>query len=545
MEQNDWSLHLTQIEKLMKGQPFWKTALFGVMCARRQLPVYERLCIGREWGNAKDMAKVMERFWKAIPTGYAIGDTYLGIIEDSLVVPEEDWDSLAEEYVHNMELLLELFESKDKKAAGEIAERNLSFLDIYLDFEGGEYEGLHPLTAAEQAFQLQLAEELNMAETKEKSDCIQRCHEREVESILGSAWFQDYPDYKPIRRKKNKPAGDGLRFRTSYQTACVANKDYHLCWKADAETFAALEQYRSSEYYDLAPAAEIPPALWQFPIPVQEFAQGRYRDFYGGMFFNYNRRAEELYLKDRPMEDTLKALYQAAQCLLICARLYLPDTAERSKAEHTGQYNHKSAVNHALLIYEYDTAASLMDEHTSPYIKLFYSMLHRKYGKADVLLPTGAHKEGSQPTDHHKTSALLSADGHDSGIPLSADGHDSGALLSADGHDTSALLSACEQAADPIYRGADFQLASALCGKDPEKIRTCAVKMLRAIRAMESVYCEVFPIFLILALRCAAQMDIPIRKINVSELPDALIGKNNPFDIENSMPFGAEKLPLE
>ncbi len=491
MEQNDWSLHLAQIEKLMKGQPFWKTALFGVMCARRQQPVYERLCIGREWGNAKDMAKVMERFWKAIPTGYAIGDAYLGIIEDSVVVPEEDWDSLAEEYVHNMELLLELFESKDKKAAGEIAERNLSFLDIYLDFEGGEYEGLHPLTAAEQAFQLQLAEELNMAETKEKSDCIQHCHERAVESILGSAWFQDYPDYKPIRRKKNKPAGDGLRFRTSYQTACLTNKDFHLCWKADAETFAALEQYRSSEYYDLAPAAEIPPALWQFPIPVQEFAQGRYRDFYGGMFFNYNRRAEELYLKDRPMEDTLKALYQAAQCLLICARLYLPDPTAREKAEHTGQYHHTSVVNYALLIYEYDTAASLMDEHTSPYIKLFYSMLHGKYGKADILLP------------------------------------------------------ACEQAADPIYRGADFQLASALCGKDPEKIRACAVKMLRAIRAMESIYCEVFPIFLILALRCAAQMDIPIRKINVSELPDALIGKNNPFDIENSMPFGAEKLPLE
>ncbi|MDE7428366.1 MAG: YjaG family protein, partial [Lachnospiraceae bacterium] len=76
--QGNWDAHLMQIEVLMKGQPFWKIALFGVMCAERQWPVYERLCVGREWGNAKGMRKVMERIWQAIPTGYAIGDSYMG-----------------------------------------------------------------------------------------------------------------------------------------------------------------------------------------------------------------------------------------------------------------------------------------------------------------------------------------------------------------------------------------------------------------------------------------------------------------------------------
>ncbi len=122
--QGNEDAHIMQVKVLMKGQPFWKIALFGVMCVERQWPVYERLCVGREWGNAKGVRKVMERVWQAIPTGYAIGDSYMGIIEDSVFVATEDWDVLAVEYIQNMMFLLELFESKDKKAAPKIAERN-------------------------------------------------------------------------------------------------------------------------------------------------------------------------------------------------------------------------------------------------------------------------------------------------------------------------------------------------------------------------------------------------------------------------------------
>ena len=43
MGQGSWERHLEQVETLMKGLPFWKTALFGVQCLRRLEPVYERL----------------------------------------------------------------------------------------------------------------------------------------------------------------------------------------------------------------------------------------------------------------------------------------------------------------------------------------------------------------------------------------------------------------------------------------------------------------------------------------------------------------------
>lgn len=503
MSQDNRNCHLEQVEKIMKGQPFWKIALYGVMCIRRQWPVYERLCVGREWGNAKQVAKVIERFWKAIPTGYAIGDSYLGILEDSAVVATEDWDALAVEFIQNMNILFELFESKDKKSARSIAERNLDFLDLYLDFEANGYQGLHPLMAAEQEFQLQLAEELKSLENKDKKAAIQNCHERETESILKDCWFRDYPDYKPVKRKNSAFGSDGLRFRTALQKSLPSNKNYILCMEGDAKIFTTLEQYRTSGYAAepfISAPAESDPSLKQpggylfLPmdvILVQSFATGEYQQFYHSMCYKYNFLAEGLYLKDQPIEEVLKALYQAGKSAIISAQLYKHASPEERSAQEMDKpdwgFQH-TAPQFAMLVYEYDAASNLMDDHTSPYTRFFHRMLCGNYEEAEM------------------------------------------------------LLGECEKAADSIYRGADFRLAAALCTKEPEEIRSCAIKMLRAIRAMESVYCEAFPMPLIFAMRCAAQMGISIRKINVSELPEPLIGAENPFDRENSMPFGVEIL---
>lgn len=482
----NWETHLTRVEQRMKGQPFWKTALFGVMCLRRQQPVYERLCVGREWGNVRGMAKVVARFYQAIPTGYAIGDAYLAIVEDSAVVPEEDWDALAVEYVQNAELLLDLFEAKDKKAVRALAERNLEFLHIYLDFEAAGYEGLHPLTEAEMSYQLRLAEELAAVENRDKRAFVRQCRERAVESILRDAWFANYPDYRPVRRKKTGPGSDGLRFRTAHQRACVANRDYLICWNADEQGFAALEAYQNSPHYALPPVEELPPELKEAPISVWQFARGHYLSFYESMCFRYQSRAEKLYLTGRPMEEVLRALHQAAECAILTIRLWRR-TAEPRPERPSWGYQH-TAPFLAMLIHRYDTAEELMDQRTSAYTRLLGHLFQGRREAAGEWLP------------------------------------------------------ACEEQADIIYRGADVRMARALCGGEAEEIRAAAVKFLRVIRAAESLYCEVFPMHLILAVRCAAQMGSPIRKMDVSELPEALIGAQNPFDPESSRPFGAEKL---
>lgn len=483
MGQGSWERHLEQVETLMKGLPFWKTALFGVQCLRRLEPVYERLCVGREWGNARGMHRVVERFYQAIPTGYAIGGRYLAIIEDSAVVPTEDWDVLAAEYVENAEQLLEAFEGKDKKAGRGLAERNLEFLYTYLDFEATGYTGLHPLMAAEMDFQRQLAEELRGVENRDKRDFVQRCRETAVASILQDAWFRDYPDYKPVRRKKAGPGSDGLRFRTAHQIACVKDRDYNLCWESDARRFQALEDYRASPYYGAPPMETLPPALEGTSIGVHMFAKGKYRDFYESICFRYSARAQELYLKGADMGEVLKALHQAGESAILSTRLWRAEGRQGDRPywgyQHTGVY-------YAMLIYRYDEAEQMIRDGETAYARLLWHLLTGDRSGAEVLLPQ------------------------------------------------------CKEEADGIYRGTDCRMAEALCTGDASAIRAAAVKYLRAIRAMESLYCEVFPMPLILSLRAAASAGHAVRPIEVSELPAALLCVESPFEAATDRPFGAE-----
>lgn len=485
MGQGSWEAHLGRVETLLKGLPFWKVALFGVQCLRRQEPVYARLCVGREWGNARGLHGVVERFFQAIPTGYAIGGRYLTVIEDSAVVPTEDWDVLAAEYVQNVEQMLEVFEEKDRRAGRALAERNLNFLYIYLDFEATGYRGLHPLMAAEMDFQIQTAEAIRAAENRDKRDFVRQCREAAVESILQDQWFADYPDYKPVRRKREGPGSDGLRFRTAHQVACLKDRNYNLCWEGDARRFQALEEYRASPWYGAPPMETLPPDLEGTSIGVHLFARGKYRDFYESICFRYSARAQELYLKGQDIAEVLRSLHQAGESAILSTRLWRESGREGERPywgyQHTGAY-------YAMLIYRYDEAEAMIAEGASAYERLL------------------------------------------------------GRLFAGDTEGARALAPLCRERADGIYRGTDWRLAEALCSGDSETIRTAAVKFLRAIRGVESLYCEVFPMPLILSLRAAAMLGHVIRPIAVSELPAALIGTENPFDPENSRPFGAEVL---
>ena len=474
MEHRDWSRHLAEIGRTMRGQPFWKAALFGLQCLRRQWPVYERLCVGREWGNAKAVSRVLERFWRAIPTGYAIGPSYLAAIEDSTVVPEEDWDTLAVEFVQNLEILFTIFEEKDRAGAVTMAEQNLEFLSLYLDWEDTGWEGIHPLMAAEMEVQAGLARKIAVVPNKDKRAFAAAQQSAPVESILQDHWFRDYPDYKPIRRKRSAPGGDGLRFRTPYQKSRPGDKAWRQVMDREAAMMDGLAQYQASGWK--------PEAVQDYH--TRNFAQGNYRDFYRKMYKLYFDQAEDLYLRDRPMEEVLRALYQAAESLLLCTELARGDAG----AERPLGFG-RTVAGYAMLIYRYEEAAALLEEGGSPCLQFLCRLLR-------------GLRDG----------------------------------------ETEALLPACEAAADPIYCGADWNLIRALWSGEPEGVRAALVKMLRAIRAVENLYLEVFPQLLILAARAAAGMGLSVRPIHVSELPEALIGTESPFRPEDSRPFGVEAL---
>ena len=102
--------HCKTLETDLSRQAFWKTALFGTILLERQWPIYARASVGRAWGAAKEVRKVLDRFWQAIPTGVRIHDKYLLSLEEHPVEPAaEPWDQAAAAVLAGCVRLLEVF----------------------------------------------------------------------------------------------------------------------------------------------------------------------------------------------------------------------------------------------------------------------------------------------------------------------------------------------------------------------------------------------------------------------------------------------------
>lgn len=206
----DWNpgpfpAHCQELSKALGRQAFWKTALFGVLLLERQWPVYERLSVGRPWGAAKEIRQVLDRLWMGVPTGARLDDKFLLALEENPVEPQEmPWDLAAASTVADALRLIHVFRRKDKKAAGELAERNLRCLCLCLSACGEACTPEHPLAAAELAYQRALCGRLCEVPNQEKAAFIARCRQEAAGSLLGDRWFPDYPDYPPLKRRPKK-----------------------------------------------------------------------------------------------------------------------------------------------------------------------------------------------------------------------------------------------------------------------------------------------------------------------------------------------------
>ena len=226
-QREPFAAHLNNLVKELKKQAFWKIALFGVVLLERQWPVYERLSVGREWGAAKEVRKVLDRLWKGVPTGVRIGDNFWMLLEDNPVEPiSQPWDPAAALTVKDGLRLMEIFREKDKNAAGELAEGNLMFLAQALAACGEEGNFTHPLFQAEMDFQTALCDRLCGVPNSEKVAFVNACKGEMVDSIMGELWFPDYPDYKPLKRKKKQETV--LRYTSKQYDALLEEKG--RCW---------------------------------------------------------------------------------------------------------------------------------------------------------------------------------------------------------------------------------------------------------------------------------------------------------------------------
>jgi len=206
----DWSpapfqAHCQELSKALSRQAFWKTALFGVLLLERQRPVYERLAMGRPWGAVKEVRQVLDRLWKGVLTGVRLDDKFLLALEENPVEPrEQPWDPAAACTVEDTLHLIHVFRRKGKKAAGELAERNLRCLCLCLSACGEDCVPEQPQLAAELAYHRELCRRLCEVPNKEKASFLVQCRKEDAGSLLGDRWFPDYPDYPPLKRKAKK-----------------------------------------------------------------------------------------------------------------------------------------------------------------------------------------------------------------------------------------------------------------------------------------------------------------------------------------------------
>lgn len=195
--------HLAQLRAAMKGQAFWKTAVFGTALLERQWPVYERLAVGRTWGAPKEVRKVLDRLWKAIPTGLRIQESYLQLLEEHPVEPRtEPWDALAAETVADAVHLLKVFWEKDAAAVPALAQQNLHFVELFLTCVGEDSDPKHPLMLAELEAQRALVRRLADTPNRDKPAFLEQYRAEDKGNILGERWFPQYPDYPPLKRRK-------------------------------------------------------------------------------------------------------------------------------------------------------------------------------------------------------------------------------------------------------------------------------------------------------------------------------------------------------
>uniref|UniRef100_UPI00405656FC hypothetical protein n=1 Tax=Agathobacter sp. TaxID=2021311 RepID=UPI00405656FC len=108
---------------LYKKAPFWKYATLAVVCIEQEFAVYEILTKNCFFDMSKFLNKVIKRFWQSIPTGYAIGESYLLAVEESVFEPRDDWERIALQIVKDIEYTFYMLWEKNAEGAFEVAKR--------------------------------------------------------------------------------------------------------------------------------------------------------------------------------------------------------------------------------------------------------------------------------------------------------------------------------------------------------------------------------------------------------------------------------------
>lgn len=206
--------HNNKIEKIFHKALYWKAAAFGTLCIQQEYQLYEQLAKDRFFDMSVHLKKAVNRFWKAVTTGYAIDDKYLLIIEESFFEPRDEWEKMALQIVQDIQDLYYAVWKKDAKKTLETGKRQLALLEKYCVLMGEKYSMEHPQVKRVMEQQINLAEELVAVTKQDKKEYLAALQKREVETLIDA----DIAAIRPVmpKEKKAKKQIPELRYMSRY-----------------------------------------------------------------------------------------------------------------------------------------------------------------------------------------------------------------------------------------------------------------------------------------------------------------------------------------
>lgn len=198
MSDEKYITHYDELSKVMKKAHFWKFVAFGTACIKQEYEVYEQLAKDRIFDMSKLLKKTVERFWKAAATGYSMDEKYILVVEESFFIPRDSWEELALQFIQDLQALFYAIAEKEEKRILEMQERQLSFVDKYVQVAGLTSAQREKLVERVFEKNIEMATELVAVTAKDKKRFLKDFSNRDIEKLLG----EDFIDYKPKARKE-------------------------------------------------------------------------------------------------------------------------------------------------------------------------------------------------------------------------------------------------------------------------------------------------------------------------------------------------------
>ena len=137
--------HIMKLKQIFNKALYWKIAAFSTLCIQQEYQIYEKLAKDRCWDMTTHLKKTVNRFWRAVTTGYAMDDKYLLIVEESFFEPRDRWEELALQVVVDIHDLYYAVWKKDVEKTLDISNRQFKLVEKYCELIGEKFDDANPL----------------------------------------------------------------------------------------------------------------------------------------------------------------------------------------------------------------------------------------------------------------------------------------------------------------------------------------------------------------------------------------------------------------